>query len=203
MHLIRSAAARCLRQGQRRPFCALSSLKTPVYEQVPWPLGASAVSSALGGAQSGGEVNASGPGGTSTSTDTLLEKLKSMKAAGKGLDTPIDFTQKDGVKPLVQPEMRFSVLENGMRIVSIDKHGLTSNIGLFAHVGSRFEGNDSIGLSHMMELLAFRAYGDMSHLRIARSLERLGATAGCVSDREHLVYQVEEMLVTSKVLKSQ
>ncbi|KAF4690273.1 Mitochondrial-processing peptidase subunit alpha [Perkinsus olseni] len=76
-------------------------------------------------------------------------------------DVPLDIPILTDVPApqLKKPEMKFSVLENGMRIVSVDKQGLTANLGLFVHAGSRFETPAEEGLSHMVECVAFQHSG--------------------------------------------
>lgn len=93
---------------------------------------------------------------------------------------------------LVQPKFEFSKLENGLKIASIDKQGLTARLGLFVHAGSRFETPENFGVSHMVSLMSYHSTAHLSHLRTVKTLEQLGAdqSASCTAGREETVYEV-------------
>jgi processing peptidase subunit alpha len=94
---------------------------------------------------------------------------------------------------LVAPKFEFSKLENGLKIASIDKQGLTAHLGLFVSAGSRFETSANFGVSHMTELMSYRSTAHLSHLRTVKTLEQLGCndTATCTAGREEMVYKVD------------
>eukprot|EP00931_Biecheleriopsis_adriatica_P093889 TRINITY_DN67611_c0_g1_i1.p1 TRINITY_DN67611_c0_g1~~TRINITY_DN67611_c0_g1_i1.p1 ORF type:complete len:538 (+),score=164.77 TRINITY_DN67611_c0_g1_i1:84-1616(+) len=94
---------------------------------------------------------------------------------------------------LVAPKFEFSKLENGLKIASIDKQGLTARLGLFVNAGSRYETSANFGVSHMASLMAFRSTAHLSHLRTVKTLEQLGGdkASGCTAGREDIAYQVE------------
>eukprot|EP00397_Hematodinium_sp_SG-2012_P023158 GEMP01024043.1.p1 GENE.GEMP01024043.1~~GEMP01024043.1.p1 ORF type:complete len:496 (+),score=93.97 GEMP01024043.1:146-1633(+) len=92
-------------------------------------------------------------------------------------------------KEAIDQNVQCSVLENGLRIVSVDKGGPVSNLGLFANAGSRLETQANAGVSHMVELMAFRSTAHLSHLRTAKTFEQLGATVRCEVGRETTVYK--------------
>jgi mitochondrial-processing peptidase subunit alpha len=94
---------------------------------------------------------------------------------------------------IVEPKMRFSKLENGLRIVSIDKQGLVSQLGLFVNAGSRFEQPHEFGVSHMAEIMAYHSTAHLSHLRTIKTIETLGANATCQAGREHIMYHIETL----------
>jgi len=96
---------------------------------------------------------------------------------------------------LVPPKVEFSKLENGLKIASIDKQGLTASLGLFVSAGSRFENSQNFGVSHMVELMAYKSTAHLSHLRTAKTLEQLGASLSstCKAGREEIVYKVDVM----------
>jgi len=100
----------------------------------------------------------------------------------------------DPVAPqLVAPKVEFSKLENGMKIASIDKQGLTARLGLYVHAGSRFENSSNFGVSHMASLMGWHSTAHLSYLRTVKTLEQLGAhqTSACKAGREEMAYQVE------------
>merc|ERR1719384_411514 len=94
-----------------------------------------------------------------------------------------------------EPKFEFSQLENGLKIASIDKQGLTARLGLYVNAGSRFETADNFGVSHMVEMMSFNSTAHLSHLRTVKTLEQLGAnsTAACTAGREEIVYKVDVM----------
>eukprot|EP00933_Yihiella_yeosuensis_P048924 TRINITY_DN453_c0_g1_i1.p1 TRINITY_DN453_c0_g1~~TRINITY_DN453_c0_g1_i1.p1 ORF type:complete len:543 (-),score=156.30 TRINITY_DN453_c0_g1_i1:399-1937(-) len=94
---------------------------------------------------------------------------------------------------LVAPKAEFSKLENGMKVASIDKQGLTARLGLFVHAGSRFETAANFGAAHMSSIMAYASTAHLSQLRTVKTLEQLGAdqTALCKAGREDTMYQVE------------
>jgi processing peptidase subunit alpha len=96
---------------------------------------------------------------------------------------------------LVSPKVEFSKLENGLKVASIDKQGLTASLGLFVSAGSRFENSSNFGVSHMVELMAYKSTAHLSHLRTAKTLEQLGASlhSTCKAGREEIVYKVDVM----------
>jgi len=96
---------------------------------------------------------------------------------------------------LVAPEAKFSKLENGLKVASIDKQGLTASVGLFVGSGSRFETSANFGVSDMVSSMAFRSTAHLSHLRTVKTLEQMGAnvTSKCKAGREEIVYQVDVM----------
>lgn len=94
---------------------------------------------------------------------------------------------------LVAPKAEFSKLENGMKVASIDKQGLTARIGLYVQAGSRYESSANFGVSHMVSLMSFHSTAHLSNLRSVKTLEQLGAhdRTSCKAGREEISYQVE------------
>ncbi|KEP64802.1 UNVERIFIED_CONTAM: peptidase M16, alpha subunit, putative [Hammondia hammondi] len=96
---------------------------------------------------------------------------------------------RDYVPP--HSNIQYSKLDNGLRIASMDRGGLTASLGLFVHAGTRFEDVTNFGVTHMIQNLAFASTAHLSLLRTVKTIEVLGANAGCVVGREHLVYSAE------------
>lgn len=90
-----------------------------------------------------------------------------------------------------EPAMKFSKLENGLKIASIDRAGLTASLGLYVSAGSRFEKSEVAGVAHMVELMAYKSTAHLSNLRTVKTLEQLGAKASCTTGREVVSYKVE------------
>merc|ERR1719262_397837 len=98
---------------------------------------------------------------------------------GLTLDRSILLDPKEPL--IVKPEVAFSQLENGLKIASIDRQGLTASLGLYVSAGSRFESGANFGVSHMVELMAYKSTAHLSHLRTVKTLEQMGAehTTSC------------------------
>merc|ERR1719262_533612 len=91
----------------------------------------------------------------------------------------------------VAPKLSFSKLENGLKIASIDKQGLTATIGLYVHAGSRFESAGCFGAAGMVELVGYKSTAHLSNLRTLKTFEQLGATIDVKAGREAVSYKVE------------
>jgi len=123
----------------------------------------------------------------------MKEPSESYPYKGRTLDTSVLLSAQEPV--LSAPKLEFSKLENGLKIASVDRQGLTASLGLFVNAGSRFESSGNFGASHMVELMAFKSTAHLSHLRTAKTLEQLGASLSstCKAGREEMVYQVDVM----------
>ncbi len=88
-----------------------------------------------------------------------------------------------------QPGYRYSQLENGLRICSVDKGGEVASVGLHVHAGSRFDSQAQPGVAHMCELMSYRSTAHLSQLRIGKSFEVMGVDADCSVGRETLGYR--------------
>lgn len=89
---------------------------------------------------------------------------------------------------LPKPELKYSKLENGLKIVSCDRGGLASSLGLFVHAGSRFEKRENPGVAQMLEMVAYRSTAHLSHLRTVKTFETLGVEASARAGRESINY---------------
>jgi len=111
---------------------------------------------------------------------------------GSTLDRSI-LLDPPAAQPLAPPKAEFSQLENGLKVVSMDKGGLTARIGLFVSAGSRFETSANFGVSNMVSMMSFASTAHLSQLRTVKTLEQLGcnSTASCKAGREEMSYKVE------------
>jgi len=115
--------------------------------------------------------------------DPMPNKYKGVAMDAAVIDVP--------VTAAVAPKLSFSKLENGLKIASIDKQGLTSTIGLYVHGGSRFETAGSFGAAGMVELMGFKSTAHLSNLRTLKTFEQLGASISCKAGREAVSYKAE------------
>eukprot|EP00929_Paragymnodinium_shiwhaense_P076791 TRINITY_DN3952_c0_g3_i1.p1 TRINITY_DN3952_c0_g3~~TRINITY_DN3952_c0_g3_i1.p1 ORF type:complete len:547 (+),score=149.47 TRINITY_DN3952_c0_g3_i1:237-1643(+) len=116
---------------------------------------------------------------------------ESYPYAGTGMDRSIILDEKAPV--LKKPETQFSKLENGLKVASIDKGGMTAHIGLYVNAGSRFETAANFGVAHMVSLMAYKSTAHLSNLRTVKTLEQLGSHhhTTCKAGAEETSYQVE------------
>merc|ERR1719453_1636949 len=91
----------------------------------------------------------------------------------------------------VAPKLQFSKLENGLKIASIDKQGLTATVGLYVSGGSRFETAGSFGAAAMVELMGYKSTAHLSNLRTLKTFETLGSTISVKAGREAVSYKAE------------
>jgi len=55
-----------------------------------------------------------------------------------------------------QPPTKVTTLDNGMRIASEDSGAATATVGLWIDSGSRYETDETNGIAHFMEHMAFK-----------------------------------------------
>mmetsp|Transcript_50593 Transcript_50593/g.109173 ORF Transcript_50593/g.109173 Transcript_50593/m.109173 type:complete len:512 (+) Transcript_50593:111-1646(+) len=100
----------------------------------------------------------------------------------------------DAPSPVLSaPKIETSQLENGLKVVSIDKQGLTARLGLMVNAGSRFENSSNFGVSDMVSMMGYTSTAHLSHLRTVKTLEQLGsnASSSCKAGREEIAYNVD------------
>jgi len=124
---------------------------------------------------------------------SFYEMIESEPSPYKGSTLDKSILLDPPAPALVAPKVEFSKLENGLKVASVDKQGLTSHIGLFVNAGSRFESSANFGVSNMVSLMAYKSTAHLSNLRTVKTLEQLGAnsTATCKAGREEMVYSVD------------
>lgn len=119
-----------------------------------------------------------------------LNHRRSRKFQPIPLDQPLPDVSTSTSSSAV-PQCRFTKLDRGMRVVSIDRAGASTALGILLHTGSRFESSAERGLSHLLEMTAFRSTAHLSHLEQAKLIEKLGSTMVCQCAREHMLYKME------------
>lgn len=88
-------------------------------------------------------------------------------------------------------EQHFAKLDNGVRVACVDRGGMCASVGLFVNTGSRYMTADTACIPHALELMAFRSSEHLTHIRMLKTLEQLGAAVSCRVGREDIVYQVD------------
>eukprot|EP00268_Persea_americana_P045952 TRINITY_DN4709_c0_g1_i1.p1 TRINITY_DN4709_c0_g1~~TRINITY_DN4709_c0_g1_i1.p1 ORF type:complete len:513 (-),score=106.63 TRINITY_DN4709_c0_g1_i1:649-2187(-) len=81
-----------------------------------------------------------------------------------------------------------TTLPNGLKIASENSLGPAACIGLFVDSGSIYESEQSRGVTHLLERMAFKSTKNRSHLRIIREIEATGSNVSASASREQMFY---------------
>lgn len=85
--------------------------------------------------------------------------------------------------------MQKTVLDNGMTIVTESIPYVRSvTLGFWLKVGSRHEGANQYGMSHMIEHMMFKGTGQRSAREIAETIDATGGQLNAFTDKEHTCY---------------
>lgn len=88
------------------------------------------------------------------------------------------------------PDVRVSVLDNGLRVLTERVSGVRSiAAGVWIVQGVAHEPPELLGVSHMLEHMVFKGTERLSQREIALSLEALGGSLDAYTSREHTSYQ--------------
>lgn len=111
-------------------------------------------------------------------------------------DTLADFVlPKPAGKPLNLTEIQTSqtVLDGGVKVISVDTPTPVTSVSVYLEAGSRFENYQTLGSSHFLKYLPLRGTHQKSGLRLIRDLEHIGATLTSNATREHVSYHVKSI----------
>lgn len=98
------------------------------------------------------------------------------------------------LKPASQlkpPQTEVSVLPSGLRVISQETYGQAATLGIFVDAGSRFEDDDSVGVSHLLEHLGFKSTTTRSHAQLVHEIEDIGALTTSSCGREQIIYTID------------
>ncbi|XP_018596694.1 cytochrome b-c1 complex subunit 2, mitochondrial isoform X1 [Scleropages formosus] len=88
-------------------------------------------------------------------------------------------------------EVQLSKLPNGLVIASLENYSPCAKIGVFVKAGSRYEGPEELGITHLLRLAASLTTKGASAFRICRGIESVGGSLRVASSRENMSYTVE------------
>ena len=89
----------------------------------------------------------------------------------------------------VEPTVNKSLLDNGVRIVSMTMpHVRSVSMGVWVHVGARDETNTESGLSHFIEHMIFKGTARRSAFQIAKEFDAIGGQTNAFTSMEHTCY---------------
>jgi len=109
---------------------------------------------------------------------------RSLSSAAAPLTDPLEDEHIILAERPKQTGVQVSILENGTKIASCDNGGAISRVIFAVKAGSRFEGDNQLGLSHLLKNAAFSTNGGRTHLRTVREAQQAGGTLECSSSRE-------------------
>src|SRR6185369_2609770 len=85
--------------------------------------------------------------------------------------------------------VEISKLSNGLTVVSDPMPGLESAaVGIWVNTGSRNENPSQMGVSHMLEHMAFKGTTTRSARAIAEEIEAVGGSLNAYTSREQTAY---------------
>ncbi|GEQ66921.1 hypothetical protein JCM33374_g584 [Metschnikowia sp. JCM 33374] len=85
--------------------------------------------------------------------------------------------------------MEISTLSNGLRVVTDSTPGHFSALGAYVNAGSRYETNQISGISHILDVMAWKSTHRRTGVQMMEDLARLGGNYMCGAQRESILYQ--------------
>jgi len=93
----------------------------------------------------------------------------------------------------VDTEIKQTTLDSGLRVISQNSSSPISSVGAFIDAGSRYENHTNSGISHFLELIAFKSTKNQSDFKLVRDMCKIGAKVVCSTSREHTVYAADSL----------
>ncbi|KAK9060476.1 hypothetical protein SSX86_021180 [Deinandra increscens subsp. villosa] len=112
---------------------------------------------------------------------------------------PLDFPLK-GIE--LQPclpdhihpgKTKITTLSNGIKIASEASSNPGTSIGLYVKSGSVYETPASLGVTRLLEHMAFKSTTNRSHLRLVREVEAIGGDVTACASRDQMGYTCEAL----------
>ncbi|KAF8976250.1 Mitochondrial-processing peptidase subunit alpha [Entomortierella lignicola] len=113
--------------------------------------------------------------------DSIHSKTPASSAT---ITKPISSTTSNG--SLVS---KISRLPNGVRIATEASQGHFASLGVYIDAGSRYEDDNTRGVSHILDRLAFKSTANRTSEQMMADLEAAGGNVMCSSSRESIMYQ--------------
>jgi predicted Zn-dependent peptidase len=86
---------------------------------------------------------------------------------------------------------KITILDNGLKIVSIHHYGPSTTVMALVSTGSKYETTENNGVSHFLEHMCFKGTSQRNGKDIMRYLEGLGAETNAFTSREITGYYVK------------
>mmetsp|Transcript_6749 Transcript_6749/g.9530 ORF Transcript_6749/g.9530 Transcript_6749/m.9530 type:complete len:571 (+) Transcript_6749:156-1868(+) len=122
----------------------------------------------------------------------IQTELKGGETRRIGHEVPAYIPPNVSRDELITPTTIISTLDNGIRIVSQETYGQVCTVGLLSNIGSRHEEPNQVGVTHLLEMLAFQSTEKYtSGLEIMESLQDWGGTSFANTGREQTLHCVD------------
>ncbi|XP_020262921.1 mitochondrial-processing peptidase subunit alpha-like [Asparagus officinalis] len=116
------------------------------------------------------------------------QKLPSLELPLEGVTLPPPLPDK-----VEAGETRITTLPNGVKIASETSPNPAASIGLYVECGSVYETPASLGVTHLLERMAFKSTTNRSHLRLVREVEAIGGNVTASASREQMGYTYDAL----------
>uniref|UniRef100_A0A8C9WNR1 Ubiquinol-cytochrome c reductase core protein 2b n=1 Tax=Scleropages formosus TaxID=113540 RepID=A0A8C9WNR1_SCLFO len=100
-------------------------------------------------------------------------------------------SKREAIERVTFHPQELSKLPNGLVIASLENYSPCAKIGVFVKAGSRYEGPEELGITHLLRLAASLTTKGASAFRICRGIESVGGSLRVASSRENMSYTVE------------
>ncbi|KAF2304015.1 hypothetical protein P3X46_019493 [Hevea brasiliensis] len=121
-------------------------------------------------------------------TGEKSKSLPSLEFPLPGVELPP--TLPDYVEP---GKTKITTLSNGVKIASEISLNPAASVGLYVNCGSIYESPASLGITHLLERMAFKSTRNRSHLRIVREVEAIGGNVQASASREQMGYTYDAL----------
>jgi predicted Zn-dependent peptidase len=109
-------------------------------------------------------------------------------AAPKSEGAPKDFNLK----------IEKTVLDGGVKVISVNTPHTTNTLSLFVKAGSRYETRLTQSSAYVLKRLAFKGTAEKSAIRMVRDLEHIGSSFSSHVSRDHISYHIRGLRLTEK-----
>lgn len=98
-----------------------------------------------------------------------------------------------GTVPSAAPKLQGASLEAGTKIAAVDTASPVSSLALVFEAGTAYESEAHVGVSKVLEQMAFKATTNRTTFRLTRELEKIGATATVKAGRDYTAFTVNAL----------
>lgn len=92
--------------------------------------------------------------------------------------------------PVAAPKLEIGSLDAGVKVAAIESASPVSTVTVAFEGGSAYESDAQLGVSRVLEAMAFKSTRNRSTFRLTRELEKIGATAVAKVGRDSIAYSV-------------
>lgn len=125
------------------------------------------------------------------SLNSLPRRCYATARRSAALTEPLPGRKPSAAAPLPPQNVQVSKLPNGLVIASLENYSPLSSVGVFVKAGSRYEGVENQGVSHVLRLASNLTTKGASGFKMCRSVEAIGGSLSVTSSRETMVYAAD------------